>query len=148
MQQQKHIGVYALVMNNDSILLIKKARGPYIGKLDLPGGSLEFGETPLAGLERELKEETGLSIKNPKLIDFLSHTVIYKNNDEDTQMYHLGIIYQVDINNDEGVLKSTSDGQDSNGAMWVKIADINPENLSPFANILINNFKKYTEENN
>lgn len=142
MTQHKHIGVYAFIVRDDSVLLIKKARGPYTGKLDLPGGSLEFGEKPLEGLVRELKEETGLSIKNQKLLDFLSHTVIYQNNNEDVEMYHLGIIYQVEINDDEGVLKSTSDGEDSNGAIWVKISEINHENLSPFAKILTSNLKK------
>jgi 8-oxo-dGTP diphosphatase len=142
MNQHKHIGVYALVIQNDSVLLIKKARGPYTGKLDLPGGSLEFSETPLEGLVRELKEETGLSIKDQKLLDFLSHTVSYKNNNEDVEMYHLGVIYQVEVNTNEGKLKSTSDGEDSNGAIWVKISEINYENLSPFAKILINNLKK------
>lgn len=141
MTQHKHIGVYAFIVRDDSVLLIKKARGPYTGKLDLPGGSLEFGEKPLEGLVRELKEETGLSIKNQKLLDFLSHTVIYQNNNEDVEMYHLGIIYQVEINDDEGVLKSTSDGEDSNGAIWVKISEINHENLSPFAKILTSNLK-------
>lgn len=142
MNQHKHIGVYAFIVKDDSVLLIKKARGPYTGKLDLPGGTLEFGEKPLEGLARELKEETGLSIKNQKLLDFLSHTVIYQNNNEDVEMYHLGIIYQVEINDDEGALKSTSDGEDSNGAIWVKISEINDEHLSPFAKILINNLNK------
>lgn len=142
MTKHKHIGVYAFIVKDDSVLLIKKARGPYTGKLDLPGGSLEFGEKPLEGLVRELKEETGLSIKNQNLLDFLSHTVIYQNNNEDVEMYHLGVIYQVEINNDEGVLKSTSDGEDSNGAIWVKISEINHENLSPFAKILTSNLKK------
>ncbi len=141
MKQHKHIGVYAFIVKNDSVLLIKKARGPYTGKLDLPGGTLEFGEKPLEGLARELREETGLSIKNQKLLDFLSHTVIYQNNNEDVEMYHLGIIYQVEINNDDSVLKSNSDGEDSNGAIWVKIAEIDYKNLSPFAKALINSLK-------
>jgi ADP-ribose pyrophosphatase YjhB (NUDIX family) len=142
MNQHKHIGVYAFIVMNDSVLLIKKARGPYTGKLDLPGGSLEFNETPLNGLARELREEAGLSIKEQKLLDFLSHTVSYKNNNEDVEMYHLGIIYQVEVNTNEDELKSTGDGEDSNGAIWVKMSEINYENLSPFAKILINNLKK------
>lgn len=135
MNQHKHIGVYALIIDNNSILLIKKTRGPYTGKLDLPGGSLEFGEKPLEGLARELKEETGLSIKNQKLVDFLTHTVIYKDNNKEIQMYHLGIIYEVEVSSTD-TLKSTGDGEDSNGAIWVKIAEIDYKNLSPFAKIL------------
>lgn len=137
MKQHKHIGVYALVIHNNSVLLIKKARGPYTGKLDLPGGSLEFSENPLDGLTRELKEETGLSIKNQKLVDFLAHTVIYKDNNEEIQMYHLGAIYEVKISSTIDDLKSTGDGEDSNGAVWVKISEIDYKNLSPFAEIMI-----------
>jgi 8-oxo-dGTP diphosphatase len=36
---------------------------PHAGKWDLPGGFLGEGESPLAGLRRELREETGLEIE-------------------------------------------------------------------------------------
>lgn len=35
---------------------------------DLPGGTMEYGESPLTTLEREVYEETGLSIISGKLI--------------------------------------------------------------------------------
>ena len=44
MKEYKHLGVYGLVINDNKILLIKKYGGPYDGKLDLPGGTIEFGE--------------------------------------------------------------------------------------------------------
>ncbi len=34
-----HLGVYGIVIKEDKILLVKKSRGAYIGKYDLPGGS-------------------------------------------------------------------------------------------------------------
>ena len=42
--KHRHLGVYGLLIENDKILLIKKANGPYKGKLDLPGGSIKFLE--------------------------------------------------------------------------------------------------------
>jgi 8-oxo-dGTP diphosphatase len=42
-------------------------------KWDLPGGDLDFGEDPLKGLIREIKEETGLEIKDVKPFDVESH---------------------------------------------------------------------------
>ncbi|MFC1644518.1 NUDIX domain-containing protein [Patescibacteria group bacterium] len=57
-----HLGVYCLVRRDDELLVIKKGRGPYIGKYDLPGGRLEFGESIEDGLRRELQEETGLEM--------------------------------------------------------------------------------------
>lgn len=133
MKQNKHIGVYALAIKDDSVLLIKKARGPYTGKWDLPGGSLEFGEKPLEGLSREVLEETGLSVQKCDLLNVLSHIVVYElANGEKEEMYHLGIIYKV-ILDPSGNLKTNSDGEDSHGASWINLSEINASDFSPFA---------------
>lgn len=59
---------------------------------DLPGGDLSFGEEPYAGIEREIKEETGLSVRNLKPFDVESQktdsgdfwiTIAYKTSDFD-----------------------------------------------------------------
>ena len=51
--EDKHIGIYGLSIKDDKILLIKKKTGPYDGKLDLPGGTIEFCERPSEALKRE-----------------------------------------------------------------------------------------------
>ena len=62
MKQIKHLGTYGLILKGDDIVLIKKVGGPYDGKLDLPGGTIEFGETPVKALIREIKEELNIDI--------------------------------------------------------------------------------------
>ena len=57
-----HFGVYGSIIKDDKILLIKKARGPYTGMYDLPGGSQEKGESHADTLKREIKEETGCDV--------------------------------------------------------------------------------------
>ena len=44
-------------MDEKKTLLIRQKRGPYAGKLDFPGGGIEFGESPEQALRREFAEE-------------------------------------------------------------------------------------------
>jgi 8-oxo-dGTP diphosphatase len=53
----------ALVEDGDRVLLARRAREPFKGRWDIPGGFLEEGEHPLDGLRRELREETGLEVE-------------------------------------------------------------------------------------
>ena len=52
-----------LVDHEGRLLLVRRAGDPYRGTWDLPGGFLEEAETPVDGLRRELREETGLEIE-------------------------------------------------------------------------------------
>lgn len=56
-----NIRVYALIIHQDAILILKE---PYAGEIlyKFPGGGLEFGESLIEGLKRELKEELNLNL--------------------------------------------------------------------------------------
>jgi 8-oxo-dGTP diphosphatase len=62
----------ALVVHRGRLLLARRARDPYAGTWDLPGGFLEQDEVPLAGLRRELREEIGVGIRRASLVGFAS----------------------------------------------------------------------------
>lgn len=62
MNATTHFGVYGLWKQDDQLVLIRKARGPYTGLLDLPGGSPEINEPEDRALARELEEECGVSL--------------------------------------------------------------------------------------
>ena len=49
------------------ILMVKRAKEPYKGLYNCPGGKLEAGESNLEGAYRELFEETGISQKDIEL---------------------------------------------------------------------------------
>jgi 8-oxo-dGTP diphosphatase len=70
------IGVGAIILRNDGCLFLAK-RGPLARneryKWEFPGGSVEFGETLQVALQRELREEYGLSIIIIQLLDVIDH---------------------------------------------------------------------------
>jgi ADP-ribose pyrophosphatase YjhB (NUDIX family) len=62
----------ALIRGPTGILLTRRARPPYAGTWDLPGGFLEAGEVPDRGLVRELTEELGVRATLTRLLGFYS----------------------------------------------------------------------------
>ena len=56
------IGAYAVVVGTDGHLLLVDERG----ELQLPGGGIDPGESPVQALHREVREETGWRIATPR----------------------------------------------------------------------------------
>lgn len=64
----------AIVRGPRGVLLTRRARPPYAGTWDLPGGFLEAGEAPDRGLVRELREELGVRGTLGRLVGFYPDT--------------------------------------------------------------------------
>lgn len=57
------VAVGAIVMRDGEILLVKRGKDPNKGQWAIPGGSVQLGETLQEAAEREIREETGLTVK-------------------------------------------------------------------------------------
>jgi len=66
--------VTGLVLYKNKLLLTKRARIPFKGWWDLPGGFVERGENAEEAILRELEEETGLKIKIKNFFGIYSGT--------------------------------------------------------------------------
>ncbi|CAN5273087.1 MAG: NUDIX hydrolase [Nocardioides sp.] len=57
----QRVAAYALIRRDDSVLLTRiSSKGFHAGSWTLPGGGIDFGESPQDALVREVEEETGL----------------------------------------------------------------------------------------
>lgn len=119
---RKHCGVYAVIVKNESILLVKKTRGPYIGLWDLPGGRIEPGESDEDALVREVKEETGIFIQEWIFLEELTYEI--------PNFHHTGKLYKIK-RFDESQINLEIQEEDVGEAAWRDIHE--SENLSPFA---------------
>jgi len=57
-QRISRFGSYGVIIRCGKILLTQKKNGPYQRLWGLPGGAIEFGESPENALKREILEET------------------------------------------------------------------------------------------
>lgn len=91
------IGVYGVVMEEGKILAVRQKSGPYAGKLDFPGGGIEFGESAERALAREFAEEVAMEFESLQLIDNLTATVDVPkiSSQEPYLLYQIGMIYRV-----------------------------------------------------
>jgi ADP-ribose pyrophosphatase YjhB (NUDIX family) len=115
--KQPLVGVGAVLICSGKILLEKRKNEPGRGKWSIPGGLVELGEESGQTAIREVREETGLVVENPDLMDVVDNVEL----DEDGKVkYHFVIIdYHVRLKG--GTLKVASDAAE---LRWVKLDEV------------------------
>ena len=77
MKERPEVGVGVLVFGDGKALLLKRKGAHGEDTWCYPGGHLEFGESFLDTAIREVEEESGLKVKNPRFLCITND--IFKN---------------------------------------------------------------------
>jgi len=108
----QELNVYAVLRDSKGRILVLKRREPKVW--ELPGGGVEWGESPEKAVRREVLEETGLKIRNMKLLCTTSK--VYKKGKLDKHS-----VYVVFEGRGEGRVKF---GVEHSIAMWADMKRI------------------------
>jgi len=120
---QPIVGIGAVIISNGKILLEKRRSEPGKGKWSIPGGLVELGENIEQTVIREVREETGLEVEKPELIDVVNYITVDENG---KIKYHFVMVdYLVKLK--RGVLKAADDAAE---LRWVPFDDVKSYDLT------------------
>ncbi len=77
--ERPNVGVGVIIENKEKKILIGKRKGSHSPYYSIPGGHLELGETFEEAAIKEIFEETGLKIYEPKVIAVTNNLRTYAN---------------------------------------------------------------------
>ena len=121
--KQPVVGVGAVIICDDKILLEKRKNEPGRGKWSIPGGLVELGESARETAIREVREETRLEVEEPVLMDVVDNVTRDENGDI---KYHF-VILDYFVKFKGGVLRASSDAAELE---WVQLSDVEKYDLT------------------
>ena len=87
--ERPFLGVGAIIIDEQRVLLVRRANPPLQGEWSIPGGMVETGETTREAVVREVKEETGLEIQPVQLLEVFERIL---RDDDSRVRYHYVLI--------------------------------------------------------
>ena len=108
-----------IVNDNDEMLVVRRAKEPAKGTLDLPGGFCDMGETVEQGMIREIKEETGLDVKDIQYLFSSPNVYVYSG----MGVHTLDMDFLVHVHGDAVAVKAADDAAE---ALWIPVNKVNP----------------------
>lgn len=120
------LAVGAVVVHQDRVLLVLRAKAPSKGLWAIPGGSVHLGETMAVAAEREVWEETGLRIKAGDVIHAFD-AIHYDDNDQ-LQFHYVIIDLMAQLRDP---MQTIIPGDDALDAAWFTAGELVDLALSP-----------------
>lgn len=127
----QRIAVRAIIRNGNNLLFIRRANGraTILGKYELPGGKISYGEQPEDALRRYLHDDVGLHIKKAAIYD----VVTYIDRD-DRDIQYAVITYNVELSDDHHDPRL---GQNYDKFIWQSESDLQRNTLTDLTQLLM-----------
>jgi 8-oxo-dGTP diphosphatase len=124
------VGVGAVIVQDNRVLLIRRGQPPQLGEWSLPGGVVECGETLREAVVREAREETGLLVERGEMLGVYERVI---RGDDGRVRYHYVLIDFL-CRAIAGELKAGSDAAD---VRWFAREELPALNLTHDANDVV-----------
>jgi ADP-ribose pyrophosphatase YjhB (NUDIX family)/GNAT superfamily N-acetyltransferase len=143
--QRLRVAVYAIIESEGHVLASQLTGGPNEGRWSFPGGGLEFGETPVEALVREIREESRLELP-PQAFRFKEvltwHMQWKRPSGYEEDLQTLALLYEAQVAGRPPV-SFEPDGLSSLGSAWISPSKVDPASLHPeFKKILARRFPR------
>jgi len=125
------ISVRAIIREDQKTLLLRRASGrqSILGKYELPGGRLDYGEQPEDAMARYLKDDAGLVIQSAQLYDVLTYI-----DHDDRDIQYTFILYLISLSANGNKVRVS---QKYDQYAWKKLGDVRQEELTESAKLLL-----------
>jgi len=122
--QTQSPNIAGFLPHNGKVLIVKRSKHEemYSGFYELPGGGIDFKESPAKALKREFKEETNLDveIENPiRVFDYMS---------DDQKIHYVEIIFMTRLIGSAKEIKLSKEHDDYK---WIALDEIDDYKISP-----------------
>ena len=108
-----------IVNDRAEMLVVRRAKEPAKGTLDLPGGFVDMYETVEEGMRREIREETGLDVSNLQYL--FSSPNVYEYSGIGVHTLDMDFLVRV-----HGAIPPVKAADDAAEAFWLPIRQVNP----------------------
>ncbi len=124
------VGVGAIVLRGESVLLVRRDKEPSKGLWSIPGGLVELGEGVREAVRREVREECGVEVEPVSLFEVVD--AVHKDGEDKVRFHYVIVDFLSDWR--YGEPRAASDVAD---ARWVPFDELRDLDMTESARVVV-----------